>query len=121
MSNVRVGAVFASKHVNGVIFFGYVCFVFMISELESKFACWFVCNVDVERSEKSSYHNGHKFEWSQTRCLGQATTKHARECKEAWHSIDKLTFNRRIDIPVIYLQLKRSHKSPISPALHGNQ
>jgi hypothetical protein len=43
--------------------------------------------------------NGHNFDWSQTRCLGQATTKYAREFKEAWHSIDELTFNRRIDIP----------------------
>ena len=31
--------------------------------------------------------NGHNFDWSQTRCLGQATTNHAREFKEAWHSI----------------------------------
>jgi hypothetical protein len=38
------------------MFFGYVCFVFMISELGSEFACWFVCNVEVEQSEKSSCH-----------------------------------------------------------------
>ena len=61
---------------------------------------------------KHTDDNGHKFDWSQTRCLGQATTKHAREFKEAWHSLDKQTFNRHIDIPTIYLQLKRSHKSP---------
>ena len=69
---------------------------------------------------KHADDNGHKFDWSQTRCLGQATTKHAREFKEAWHSIDKLTFNRRIDIPVIYLQLKHSHKNPVSPSLTFN-
>ena len=54
---------------------------------------------------------GHKFDWSQTKFLGQTKTKHAREFKEAWHSIDKQTFNRHIDIPTIYLQLKRSFKS----------
>ena len=37
--------------------------------------------------------------------LGQATTKHAREFKEAWHSLDKQTFNRHIDSPLIFLQL----------------
>jgi hypothetical protein len=41
---------------------------------------------------KHTDDNGHKFDWSQTRCLGQATTKHAREFKEAWHSLDKQTF-----------------------------
>ena len=40
-----------------------------------------------------------------SKCLGQATTKHAREFKEAWHSLDKQTFNRHIDIPLIYVQL----------------
>ena len=63
---------------------------------------------------KHTDDNGHKFDWSQTICLGQATTKHAREFKEAWHSLDKQTFNRHIDIPTIYFQLKRSHKSPNS-------
>jgi hypothetical protein len=60
------------------------------------------------------------FDWSQTRCLGQATTKHALEFKEAWHSLEKQTFNRHIDIPTIYLQLKRSHKSPNSFSLNFN-
>jgi hypothetical protein len=69
---------------------------------------------------KHADDNGHKFDWSQTRCLGQATTKHAREFKEAWHSIDKLTFNHRIDIPVVYLQLKHSHKNPVSSLLTFN-
>ena len=37
---------------------------------------------------KHADDNGHKFsDWSQTRCAGQTTTKHAREIKEAWHSI----------------------------------
>jgi hypothetical protein len=36
-----------------------------------------------------------------------------------WKSIE-LTFNRRIDIPVIYLQLKHSRKSPVSPSLTFN-
>ena len=69
---------------------------------------------------KHTDDNGHKFDWSQTRCLGQATTRHAREFKEAWHSLDKQTFNRLIDIPTIYLQLKRSHKSPNSSSLTFN-
>ena len=66
---------------------------------------------------KHTDDNGHQFDWSQTRCLGQATTKHARKFKEAWHSLDKQTFNRHIDIPTIFLQLKRSHKSPNSSSL----
>jgi hypothetical protein len=66
---------------------------------------------------KHTDDNKHKFNSSQTRYLGQATTKHAREFKEAWHSLDKQTFNRHIDIPTIYLQLKRWHKSPNSSSL----
>ena len=31
--------------------------------------------------------------------MDQAKTKHAREFKEAWHSVDKNTINRHIDIP----------------------
>ena len=41
-------------------------------------------------------------------------TKHAREFKEARHSLDEQAFNRHIDIPLIYLQLKRSRRSLIS-------
>ena len=63
---------------------------------------------------KHAGDNGHKFDWAQTKCLGQATTKHAREFKEAWHSLDKQTSNRHIDIPLIYLQLKHSCRSLIS-------
>ena len=59
--------------------------------------------------DKHADDNGHKFDWSQTKCLGQATTKHARKFKEAWNSLDK-----QIDIPLIYLQLKRSCRSLIS-------
>ena len=32
---------------------------------------------------------GHKFDWTNTTILGQGNTRHAREFKEAWHSIDK--------------------------------
>ena len=63
---------------------------------------------------KHADDNGHKFNWSHTKCLGQANTKHAHEFKEAWHSLDIQTFNRHIDIPLIYLQLKRSRRSLIS-------
>ncbi len=45
---------------------------------------------------KHADDNGHKFDRSQTRCLGQTTTKHAREFKEAWYSMDELTFSRHI-------------------------
>ena len=51
---------------------------------------------------KHADDNGHKFNWSHARCLGQANTKNAREFKEAWHSLDKQIFNRHIDIPLIY-------------------
>ncbi len=60
---------------------------------------------------KHADNNGDKFDWSQTRCLGQATIKHACEFKEALHSMDELTFHRHIDISTIYLQLKRPRKS----------
>ena len=63
---------------------------------------------------KHADDNGHKFNWFHTKCLEQANTKHAREFKEAWHSLDKQTFNRHIDIALIYLQLKRSRRSLIS-------
>ncbi len=39
---------------------------------------------------KHADDNGHNFDLSQTSCLGQATTKQAREVKEAWYSMDKL-------------------------------
>ena len=32
------------------------CLVFVFSEVGPKFACWFVCNVNVEWSEESSCH-----------------------------------------------------------------
>jgi hypothetical protein len=35
-------------------------------------------------------------------------TKHAREFKEAWHIMDNNTINRHVDIPTIYLQLKKT-------------
>ena len=63
---------------------------------------------------KHAGDNGHKFNLSLTRCLGQANTKHAREIKESWHCLDKETFNRHINISLIYLQLKRSRRSLIS-------
>ena len=34
--------------------------------------------------------------------------KHTRDFKEAWHSVDKNTINRHIDIPPVFLQLKNS-------------
>ena len=36
---------------------------------------------------KHADDNGHKFNWSHTKCLGQPNRKHAREFKEAWHSL----------------------------------
>jgi hypothetical protein len=39
--------------------------------------------------------NCHTFNWTHTELLGQAQTKHAREFKEAWHSMD----NREVKIP----------------------
>ena len=40
--------------------------------------------------------------------------KTLREFKEACHSLDKQTFNGHVDIPPIYLQLKRIRRSLIS-------
>ncbi len=40
--------------------------------------------------------------------------------KEAWHSMHKITFNRHIDIPTIYSQLKHSRKSSTSSSLTFN-
>ncbi len=42
------------------------------------------------------------------------------EFKEAWHSMDKLTFNRHIDIPTIYLQLQHPRKSSSLSSLTFN-
>ena len=66
---------------------------------------------------KHTYDNGHTFNWTETKLLGRATTRHAREFKEAWHSIDKNTMNRHIDIPTVYLQLKQSENLTTS-SLH---
>ena len=40
-----------------------------------------------------TYDNCHTFNWTHTELLGQAQTKHAREFKEAWHSMDNNTIN----------------------------
>ena len=48
----------------------------------------------------------HTFNFAHKKILGQATSKHAREFIEAWYSINKSSFNRHIDIPPIYLQIK---------------
>ena len=55
-----------------------------------------------------THNNGHTFNWTKTQLLDQAKTKHAREFKEAWHSVDKNTINRHIDISPVFLQLKNS-------------
>ena len=54
------------------------------------------------------HKNWHTFNWTETQLLDQAKTKHAREFKEAWYSVDKNTINRHIDIPPFFLQLKHS-------------
>ena len=48
----------------------------------------------------------HRFHWANTKVLGQANTRYAREFKEAWHSLDKPAINRHIDIPAAYHQLR---------------
>ena len=50
--------------------------------------------------------NGHKFDFQNIKLLGKAQTKEAREFIETWHSLDKSSFNRHIEIPSVYLQLK---------------
>ena len=52
------------------------------------------------------------FNWTETELLGRAQTKHAREFKEAWYSIDGNTINRHVEIPTVYLQLKTTRKCP---------
>ena len=59
-----------------------------------------------------TYDNCHTFNWTETQLLGPAQTKHAREFKEAWYSIDANTINQHIEIPTIYLQLKTIRKYP---------
>ena len=51
-----------------------------------------------------TYDNCHTFNWTETELLGRAQTKHAREFKEAWYSIDGNTINRHVEIPTIYLK-----------------
>ena len=50
---------------------------------------------------------GHLFDILNTKILGHAKSRHAREILEAWHSIQSSTINRHIDIPETHLQLKR--------------
>ena len=50
--------------------------------------------------------NGHKFDFQNIKLLGKAQTKEACEFIETWHSLDKSSFNRHIEIPSVYLQLK---------------
>jgi hypothetical protein len=45
-----------------------------------------------------TYDNCHTFNWTHAELLGQARTKHAREFKEAWPSMDNNTINRYVDI-----------------------
>jgi hypothetical protein len=59
-----------------------------------------------------TYDNCHTFNWTETELLGRAQTKHAREFKEAWYSIDGNTINRHVEIPTVYLQLKTTRKCP---------
>ena len=59
-----------------------------------------------------TYDNCHTFYWTETQLLGRAQTKHAREFKEAWYSIDANTINRHIEIPTIYFQLKTIRNNP---------
>ena len=51
------------------------------------------------------------FDISNTKILGHAKSRHAREFLEAWHSIRSSTINRHRDIPETYLQLKRLYPS----------
>ena len=55
-----------------------------------------------------THDNGHTFNWTEKQILDQAKTKHEREFKEAWYSIDNNTINRHIDIPPAFLQVKHS-------------
>ena len=50
--------------------------------------------IQTRLTEHQNAINRHKFDWTQTKLLGQAATKHAHEFKEAWYSINKLSFNR---------------------------
>ena len=59
-----------------------------------------------------TYDNCHSFNWTETEQLGRAQTKHEREFKEAWYSIDGNTINRHVEIPTVYLQLKTTRKCP---------
>ena len=56
----------------------------------------------------------HSFNWSQTKIVGQTTTRHARKFKETWHSMDRSTFNRHINIPTICHQLKQTQNPRLS-------
>ena len=55
-----------------------------------------------------THDNGHTFNWTEIQILDQAKTKHAREFKEAWYSIDNNTINRHTHISQAFLQLKQS-------------
>ena len=54
-----------------------------------------------------TYDNCHTFNWTETELLGRAQTKHAREFKEAWYSIDGNTINRQLKFPLFTYNLKQ--------------
>ncbi len=67
---------------------------------------------------KHADDNRNKFTRLQTKFLGQATTKHAHEFEEAWHSVDEQNkFNPYIHIPII-LTIKTLNNNSLSYAPH---
>ena len=55
--------------------------------------------------------NNHKFDWTETKVLGRAQTKHTREFKEAWYCKDYNTINRHIDIHHIFTTKEKGQKN----------
>ena len=56
-----------------------------------------------------TYDNCHTFNWTETELLGRAQTKHAREFKEAWYSIDGNTINRHVEIQTLFTYNLKQH------------
>ena len=49
LSDVLLVTVLTWEHVDGVVFFSDIRFVFVFCKVVSEFGCWFVCDVNVER------------------------------------------------------------------------
>ena len=68
---------------------------------------------EVSRSLPATHviNHDHRFDWTKTAIIDHATTREARELKEAWHRLQNSVINRHIDIPTAYNYLSYQYGS----------